>query len=127
MTQYLSFLEALKSAEIPHLATTSKELRYNKEWIEALDLKNMVDTMQACCRASIFRKESRGVHYREDYPNVDNENWLKEIVIQKINDNWKFSTRPVNSSRLSQPTGIIPYMDFTKKMMQSHSEIGGHH
>ena len=127
MTQYLSFLEALKSVEIPHIATTSKELRYNKEWIEALDLKNMVDTMQACCRASLIRKESRGVHYREDYPNVDNENWLKEIVIQKINENWKLSTRPVNSSKLSQPTGIIPYMDFTKKMMQSHSEIGGHH
>ncbi len=127
MTEYLSFLDGLKSAEIPHLATTLKDLPYNKEWIEALDLANMVDTMQACCRASLFRKESRGVHYREDYPNVDNTNWLKEVVIQHFDGNWKISTRPVNTHKLSPPSGIIPYMDFTKIMMQAHSEIGGHH
>jgi len=127
MAEYLSFLDALKTAVIPHLATTLKDLPYNKEWIEAIDLANMVDTMQACCRASLFRKESRGVHYREDYPNVDNTNWLKEVVIQQANGNWRISTRPVNTYKLSPPSGTIPYMDFTKNMMRSHSDIGGHH
>ena len=127
MTEYRSFLETLRSDGIPNLATTSKETRYNKEWIEALDLVNMVDTMSACCRASLCRNESRGVHYREDYPQVDNDNWLKEVVIQRINEDWKISSRPLKTHRLSPPAGITPYMDFTKLMMQSHSEIGGHH
>jgi succinate dehydrogenase/fumarate reductase flavoprotein subunit len=127
MTEYLSFLYDLKSAEMSHMATSLKDVHYNKEWIEALDLINMVDTMQASCRASLFRKESRGVHYREDYPHVDNTNWLTEIVIQRNNEDWKISTRPVNTFKLSPPIGIIPYMDFTKNMMRSHSEIGGHH
>ena len=127
MAEYLSFLDGLKSAELPHLATSLKDLPYNKEWIEALDLANLVDTMQACCRASLFRKESRGVHYREDYPIVDNTNWLKEVVIQQVDGNWKISTRPVNTYKLSPPSGKIPYMDFTKIMMRAHSDIGGHH
>ena len=127
LSSRLTSAEALESAEIPHLATTLKDLPYNKEWIEALDLANMVDTMQACCRASLFRKESRGVHYREDFPNVDNTNWLTEVIIQNTNENCKISTRPVNTHRLSPPSGIIPYMEFTKIMMQAHSEIGGHH
>jgi succinate dehydrogenase/fumarate reductase flavoprotein subunit len=127
MTEYLSFLQTLNSEQIPRLATASKDLRYNKEWIEALDLVNMVDAMQACCKASLYRKESRGVHYREDYPEVDNSNWLKEVVIRNENENWKISTRPVNTHKLTPPSGVIPYMDFTKRMMQAHSEIGGHH
>ncbi len=127
MMEYLSFLDSLKSDALPQLATTIKDLPYNKEWIEALDLMNMVDTMQACTRASLFRTESRGVHYREDYPNVDNTNWLKEVVVQQSNADWNISTRPVNTHKLSPPVGIMPYMDFTKIMMQAHSDIGGHH
>ncbi len=127
MTEYLTFLDALKSDQIPLLATSSKELRYNKEWLETMDLVNMIDAMQACCQASLIREESRGVHYREDYPFVDNDNWLKEVVVQRSNENWNISTRPVNAHKLPAPSGKISYMDFTKKMMQSHSEIGGHH
>jgi succinate dehydrogenase/fumarate reductase flavoprotein subunit len=35
------------------------------------------------CRGAILRRESRGVHYRSDYPDRDDVNWLKHIVYQK--------------------------------------------
>lgn len=34
-------------------------------------------------RASLERKETRGFHFREDYPETDNENWLKWVMIRK--------------------------------------------
>jgi succinate dehydrogenase/fumarate reductase flavoprotein subunit len=46
-------------------------------------------------RASQMRKESRGWFLREDYPDMDNENWLKWIIVKKQGDDMKLSTEDV--------------------------------
>ena len=43
-----------------------------------------------------MRTESRGAHYRSDYPDQDNENWLKNIVIRKQDSVMKLGTVPVS-------------------------------
>jgi len=48
-----------------------------------LELKNMVTGARLITKAAHIRKESRGTHYREDYPNTDDKNWLKHICLQK--------------------------------------------
>lgn len=55
----------------------------------------MVLSAQMHFFASEERKESRGWFLREDYPEMDNENWLKWIIIQKENDRMTMHTEPV--------------------------------
>lgn len=57
--------------------------------------ESMVLCAEMFYRASLMRTESRGFHYREDYPKSDNKNWLKWIVIKKEGEAMKLYTEPV--------------------------------
>jgi len=46
-------------------------------------------------RSALARTESRGWHYREDYPRQDDERWLKWIIVQKMQDEMAVTTEPV--------------------------------
>jgi len=124
---FITFLENVKKDELPNLAATSKSRIYNKEWIDALELGNIVHLLEAAARSALFRTESRGVHYREDYPYTDNDNWLQESVVKFERGTLTVSHRPVIVTSLSLPNGVVPFLDMLKKMMESHSDIGGHH
>ncbi|MBI1787078.1 MAG: FAD-binding protein, partial [Acidobacteria bacterium] len=59
---------------------------YNSGWHTALDLPNMLTVSEAIARAALERRESRGAHYREDYPGKDAESGKVNIVIRKTAD-----------------------------------------
>jgi len=125
-----SFLNVLTSArkdELPNLAVTSKSRTYNKEWIDALELQNMVQLLEMAAQSALLRTESRGVHYREDYPNVDNDNWLQESIVKTRSDGFEVTKRPVTVTTMAPPIGVTPYLAFIKKMMESRSDTGGKH
>ena len=46
----------------------------------------MLDIAHACAIASIARKESRGSHYRFDYPTINNEEFLKHSLVSMASD-----------------------------------------
>jgi succinate dehydrogenase / fumarate reductase flavoprotein subunit len=56
---------------------------YNAGWHTALDLPNMLDVSEAITRAALERKESRGAHFREDFPEKDREMGRFNIVLRK--------------------------------------------
>jgi succinate dehydrogenase/fumarate reductase flavoprotein subunit len=125
--EFLSFLDTLKLNDLPHLYAVSKSRRYNKSWVEALEIENMVTVLGLSAQAALARPESRGVHFREDFPVTDNENWLKEIVLQRNGEKTQMSLRSFDQSIMTPPKGILPYFDMLKMMMKAHSDIGGAH
>ena len=52
-----------------------------------LELVNMVTVANLITTAAYERTESRGTHYRQDFPKTDDKNWLKHIYLQKQNGN----------------------------------------
>lgn len=124
---YLSFLDNLKKNDIPQLNIVSKSRRYNKAWGEAIEIKNLATILELSAQAALTRTESRGVHFRDDYPVTDNENWIKEIVLHKQAESFHIETRPVNITTRTPPQGTIPYLEMVRKMMKGHSDVGGHH
>jgi succinate dehydrogenase / fumarate reductase flavoprotein subunit len=56
---------------------------YNPGWHTALDLPNLLTVSEAIARAALMRKESRGAHFRDDYPNKDEAFGKINILIKK--------------------------------------------
>ncbi len=53
---------------------------YNTALIYALELENLIDLSECIILGALNRKEHRGAHYREDYPERDDANWLKHSI-----------------------------------------------
>jgi succinate dehydrogenase / fumarate reductase flavoprotein subunit len=59
---------------------------YNPGWHTALDLPNLLTVSEAITRAALERKESRGAHFRDDFPNKDEEFGKFNVVLRKRPD-----------------------------------------
>jgi succinate dehydrogenase / fumarate reductase, flavoprotein subunit len=59
---------------------------FNAGWHTALDLTNLLTVSEIVTRAALERKESRGAHFRDDYPDKNNEYAKFNIVAQKARD-----------------------------------------
>jgi len=66
------------------------------ELTSAIKLGNMLVVSEMVVRSGLLRNESRGAHYRADYPEENNKEWLKNIVISKRNGEMTLSTVPVD-------------------------------
>ena len=63
------------------LSTERRE--QNREWCSALELRNMAEVTLLSAMAAETRTESRGVHMRQDCPDLDNANWRKHIIARR--------------------------------------------
>lgn len=98
-------LERIRQEEISQMVCKSKGRAYNYEWIEALQMENLLTCTQAGVGAALMRKESRGTHIREDYPQVDQDNWLLKIEAKDEDGKMAFSTRKPVVTKMELPTG----------------------
>ena len=73
-----------------------KSNQFNSERVEILEYFNLLEIANATAYSAIDRKESRGAHAREDFPDRDDENWLCHSLFFK-NEN-RVSKRNVNLS-----------------------------
>ena len=68
---------------------------FNTDLIFTLELGFMLDCAESIILGGIERKESRGAHSRTDYPNRDDENWLKHVLVTRTDDGPEVSQLPV--------------------------------
>jgi succinate dehydrogenase / fumarate reductase flavoprotein subunit len=69
--------------------------QYNPGWHLALDLYSMLAVSEAVTLAAIERKESRGGHTRDDYPNSDSKFAKVNVVVRKIKEELRISQEPL--------------------------------
>ncbi|MBV9595683.1 MAG: FAD-binding protein [Chloroflexi bacterium] len=60
--------------------------RLNLAWTEALDLVNLLQVAELVTRSALERRESRGAHYRSDFPAADDARWLRNVFLQRETD-----------------------------------------
>ena len=65
------------------------------EWRIAQETKNMALNTEMMLRASLFRTESRGSHYREDYPRRDDPTWLAWVKLKEEQGKMKVYKEPM--------------------------------
>ena len=72
----------------------------NMPWNDWLNLRNLLDVSELVGSAALERKESRGAHYRSDFPEKNNRDYLKNFFIKRTDGEMKIYERPVVLSRL---------------------------
>ncbi|MCS7256512.1 MAG: succinate dehydrogenase flavoprotein subunit [Thermomicrobium sp.] len=76
-----------------------KSRTFNMELVEALELGFLLDCAEAIAASALAREESRGAHYREDFPARDDANWLKHTLITRTSGGLQLSYKPVVITR----------------------------
>ena len=76
-----------------------KSSTYNTEFFNALELRNMLDLAVVIAKTALERKESRGAHFRTDYPERDDNNWLKHTIAYLKGETVEITYKPVRITR----------------------------
>jgi fumarate reductase flavoprotein subunit len=92
-------LEAL-ARDIAACGVSDASRRYNLTWMDRLNLENLTLVSRAICAAADFRRDSRGAHFREDFPQASNLDASRYTSVRLRGDQPVVSTEPVKFTRV---------------------------
>src|SRR5690606_7349010 len=67
-----------------------------RAWYELVAL---YETAELCLTSALHRTESRGAHFREDFPSTNDEEWKVTVMLRRSDDGIDCFTRPLATSR----------------------------
>ena len=76
---------------------------FNYDQIHAFELFNMLELGEAVIKSALLREESRGAHYRTDYPETNHKQWLKNIITRRVAGELQMRTEEVKTPYIDAP------------------------
>jgi succinate dehydrogenase / fumarate reductase flavoprotein subunit len=96
-------------ASFAHVGVSDRSLIWNTDLVETMELENLLLQAMGTIKSAARRTESRGAQAREDYPERDDENWLKHTLVWVDgNGGVRFGERPVQMRTLTDEVEAIP-------------------
>ena len=92
------------------IKVSDASLIWNTDLVETLEYENLIAQASVTIASAVNREESRGAHAREDFPNRDDQNWMKHTLswLDTATGDVKLDYRPVHSYTLSTDVEYIP-------------------
>jgi fumarate reductase flavoprotein subunit len=96
------------AASIASMGVPSPDKRYNLTWMDRLNLENLIQVSRAICFAAQARADSRGAHYREDFPETSDLDTSHYTVVRARDEAFTVTTEPVVFSRVKPGESLLP-------------------
>ena len=101
--------EILKSyqTELEEIGVPNKDRRFNLTWHDRLNMDSLISMSKVIAMASIAREDSRGAHFREDFPETGDLHNTNYTLIHKDGEELKLETPPVEFTHVSPGETLI--------------------
>ncbi len=103
-------LTEIEEKVVPTLAVSgTRSPRVNAEWVEALQVTDLILVLKLAAISALRRTESRGAHYRLDHLQTDNDRWVRNIIVSQVDDKLRLTEEPVVTTSITPPRGRMTF------------------
>jgi len=93
----------------PDIKVFDRSLIWNSDLVESLEFDNLIAQAVVTMDSAVNRKESRGAHAREDFPDRDDKNWMKHSLawLDPVTAKVTIDYRPVHTYTMTNDIAYI--------------------
>ena len=94
-------------ARLDATGVDASDLRYNLAWHDWMNLNNLILVSRAICEAALVRENSRGAHYREDFPDAGDLATSTYSLVRAAGEGFSVSREPVKFTRVRPGESLL--------------------